>query len=175
LKAIVKLAPGTIEQYQRKLQYKARYHLGSFCPDVDDVVQETLLRFLQAHDEGKVRNLNALGAFASGICNNVILEYRRRLWRDPPAEVDERNSTAASPPEAETIERQQSIAAALAQLSERDCAILRAFFLQEKSKSEICEELRLSDGQFRVALFRAKDRFRKVYTQGLKHSAGQGH
>jgi len=171
----VKLASETIERYQRKLRYKARYHLGSFCPDVEDVVQETLLRFLQAHDEGKIRNPNALGAFASGICNNVILEYRRRLWRDPPAEGEGKNLAATSPPEIETLERQEPIAAALAQLSERDCAILRAFFLHERTKSEICGDLGLTDGQFRVALFRAKDRFRKVYTQGLKHSAGQGH
>ena len=177
------ISPEAIERYQRKLRYKVCYHLGSFCPDVDDIVQETLSRFLRARNEGKIRKPDSTGALLSGICNNVIHEYHRRLWREPPAEsgpaFSPRAGTASrSPavaPEAELIELRDAIGAALAQLSARDREILRGFFLQEKTKAEICESLALTDGQFRVALFRAKDRFRRAYRQDLKRAARQGH
>jgi RNA polymerase sigma-70 factor (ECF subfamily) len=159
----MELDPETIDRYRRKVRYKVCYHLGSFCQDVEDVVQETVTRFLGAIQDGKVRNPESLGAFLSGICNNVILEYRRRLWKEPLSDSDSNPPEAMVPPEAELLDLREAIDAALAQLPKRDRDILRAFFLQEKSKDEICDSMGLSDVQFRVALFRAKDRFRKIY------------
>jgi DNA-directed RNA polymerase specialized sigma24 family protein len=84
----MKFDPDRIERYRRKLGYKVCYHLGSFCPDIEDVVQETLTRFLRAIRDDQIRNPESVGAFLSGICNNVIQEYRRRLWKEPgPTEV----------------------------------------------------------------------------------------
>ncbi len=168
----------TIQRYRAKLRYKVWHHLGSFCPDVEDIVQETLSRFLRARRDGKIRNPDGTAAFLSGVCNNVILEYRRRLWKEPlanpePDGVPEREAVVA--PEVEAIERQDAIDAALAQLSDRDRQLLRAFYLDERSKAEICSSLGWSDVQFRVALFRAKNRFRTVYCQRLKHAARLGH
>ena len=84
----MKLEPETIDRYRRKVRYKVCYHLGSFCQDVEDVVQETLARFLRAIQDDKVRNPESVGAFLSGICNNVILEYRRRFWKEPSTDLD---------------------------------------------------------------------------------------
>jgi RNA polymerase sigma-70 factor, ECF subfamily len=162
----MKLEPETIDRYRRKVRYKVCYHLGSFCQDVEDVVQETLARFLRAIQDDKVRNPESVGAFLSGICNNVILEYRRRLWKEPSTDLDAEvvhEGTVA--PEAELLDLREAIDTALAQLPKRDREILRAFFLQEKTKDEICGSMGLSDVQFRVALFRAKDKFRKIYHQ----------
>src|SRR5215831_16775336 len=158
------LDPERIDRYRRKVRYKVCYHLGSFCQDVEDVVQETLTRFLGAIQDGKVRNPESLGAFLSGICNNVILEYRRRLWKESSADLDAASAPEGTvAPEAELLDLREAIDAALAQLPKRDREILRAFFLQEKNKDEICDSMGLSDVQFRVALFRAKDRFRKIF------------
>ena len=165
----------TLERYRLKLRYKVCYHLGSFSPDVDDVVQETLSRFVSASRDNKIHNPESLGAFLSGICNNVILEYRRRLWRENAPDLPTPAQTPVVPPEAEAIELREAIAEALAQMSDRDCHVLRAFFLEEKDKDEICRETDLSDAQFRVTLFRAKERFRKIYSQGLKRSASGSH
>jgi DNA-directed RNA polymerase specialized sigma24 family protein len=41
------LAPEVLESYRVRLRYKVSYHLGGFCPDVEDIVQETLARFPQ--------------------------------------------------------------------------------------------------------------------------------
>ena len=162
----------TIEAYRLKLRYKARYHLGSFCPDLEDVVQEALARFLTACRDHRIRNPKSLGAFLSGTCNHVISEYRRRLWRES-TEPLFRPPTVR--PEADWLELADSVSAALAELSDRDGLILRAFYLQEKDKDEICKSFGINDNQFRVTLFRAKERFRKIYRGGLKRSAVAGH
>jgi RNA polymerase sigma factor (sigma-70 family) len=162
--------PRTLEGYRLKLRYKACYHLGSFCPDVDDIVQETLARFVTALRDKKVHNPESIGAFLSGICNNVIHEYWRRLWREAPPDSALPEHPAV-PPASEAVELRQAVAAALAQMSDRDCELLRAFFLEEQDKDEICRRTGLSDSQFRVALFRAKERFRKIYRQEMKHKS----
>jgi len=160
----MELDPETLEPYRRKLRCKVCYHLGGFCPDVEDVVQETLFRGIHAVREHKIQKPESLGAFLSGICNNVILEYQRKIWREGPGEPPENESPVA--PEAEALERQEEVAVVLAQMSDRDAALLRAFYLQEQDKDEICRATGLTDPQFRVALFRAKERFRKIYRGG---------
>jgi RNA polymerase sigma-70 factor (ECF subfamily) len=169
------IEPETIERYRLKLRYKVAYHLGSFCPDIDDIVQETLTRFLRAVEDDKIRNLESAAAFLSGICNNVIQEYRRRIWKEPTVETDSLPNPGWVPPEAQVLEMREIISVTLAQLSERDQEILRAFYLEERSKEEICISLSMTNAQFRVALFRAKDRFRSAYHQGLKRKTGKRH
>jgi RNA polymerase sigma-70 factor (ECF subfamily) len=169
------LDPEILDGYRRKLRYKARYQLGSFCPDVDDVVQETLTRFVTALKDNKIHNPDNIGGFLSGVCNNVILEYRRRLWREAGPEPPGPPHEASVAAEAGAVELRDAIQAALNQLSDRDCEILTAFFIQERDKAEICRTTGLTDAQFRVALFRAKDRFRKIYRDGLKQTPPDKH
>jgi RNA polymerase sigma-70 factor (ECF subfamily) len=164
-----------LEKFHRKLRFKVFYHLGSFCPEVEDVVQETMTRFLSAIKDGKIRNPESLGAFLSGICNNVICEYRRRLWRDAPEKATLLAPDQPVAPETDLLELRDAIDAGLMQLSDRDRKILRAFFLEERTKEEICLELGLPELQFRVALFRAKERFRKIYNASLKRQATWNH
>jgi len=164
-----------LEKFRRKLRFKVFYHLGSFCPDVEDMVQETLTRFFGAVNDGKLRNPESLGAFLNGICNNVIREYRRRLWRDAPQKITPLAPDQPVAPEADLLELRDAIDAGLMQLSDRDRTMLRAFFLEERTKEEICRELGLPELQFRVALFRAKERFRKIYHATLKPQAVWNH
>jgi DNA-directed RNA polymerase specialized sigma24 family protein len=163
-----------IENFRRKLLYKLRYHLGSFCPDVEDLAQDTLARFLECSREGKIRNEDRIGAFLSGICNNVMHEYRRRLWREIAYDPDLHGNRSV-PPEAERVDMQDAILAGLLQLSARDRTVLREFLLDERSKEVICRELGLTDPQFRLVLFRAKERFRQIYTGGLKQLSARRH
>jgi RNA polymerase sigma factor (sigma-70 family) len=163
----VTVDPDILERYRRKLRYKVCYHLGSSCPDVDDVVQETLTRFLRALRDEKIRNPESTSAFLSGICNNVIQEYRRRRRKEPLNDTDSAPERAAVL-EADLLELRQTIAVVMTQLSQRDRDILRAFFLEERDKEEIRCSMDLSDAQFRVALFRAKKRFREGYEDAMK-------
>ena len=66
-------------------------------------------------------------------------------------------------PDAEIFELREAIDTGLAELADRDRAILRALYLEGKEKDEICREWNMTDAQFRVVLFRAKERFRRAY------------
>lgn len=164
-----------LDKFRLKLRTKVRYHVGVACPDLEDLVHETLVRFLRFAKEDRIRNPDNVGAFLNGVCNNVILEYRRRLWREEPYEPEFREDRRATAPDAELMEVRQAIEIGLAQLSHRDRAILRSFYLEERSKKEICEVLGLTDPQFRVTLFRAKERFRTIYRESLKQRAAGNH
>jgi RNA polymerase sigma-70 factor, ECF subfamily len=151
-----------IASLRRKLLYKISFHLGRFCPDAEDLAQEAFMRFFSSLQDGKIRDPQKSGAFLNGVCNNVIHEYRRRIWREP-AFAEETGRAPTIGPDAVRIDLQDAIEAGFARLSARDARILRSFLVEEKSKDEICQELGLSDAQFRVILHRAKDRFRQIY------------
>ncbi len=158
-----------LEKLRPKVRFKVCYDVGFYCPDVDDIVQETLARYLVALREEKIRDPAAAGAFLNGICRNVISEYRRRNMR-----VEPMPDVVPEPPrqgiaEADLFELRQAIARGLEQLSERDRRILRAFYLEEKSKEEILKQTGMTDENFRVVLCRAKERFRAIYVEQAKH------
>lgn len=157
------------------MRYKVCYDVGFFCPDVDDIVQEALMRFMVAAREDKIRDQAALGAFLNGICRNVVSEYRRRNSRDEPMpEVmpePPRKSIAA----AELFELRQAVTQGMERLSERDRRVLRAFYLEEKSKDEILRETGMTDENFRVVLCRAKERFRAIYLEQTKRRGNSRH
>jgi RNA polymerase sigma-70 factor (ECF subfamily) len=157
------LSEASLERLRLKLRYKVLYHVGHSCADVDDLVQETLARFVRAEQKQQIRNTEEFGAFLNGVCRNVILEYRRRMKREPMLDQDTPIPDPAIRPEAEILEMRDSIDNGLAELAERDRAILRALYLEGKEKDEICREWNMSDAQFRVVLFRAKERFRRAY------------
>jgi RNA polymerase sigma-70 factor (ECF subfamily) len=164
-----------IDKFRLKLRIKVRYHVGRFCPDEEDLVQETLVRFLRFAEDDRIRNLDNVGAFLNGVCKNVIMEYRRRLWREEPYDLEFREDGCAKDRDTELLEVREAVEAGLAQLSERDHAILRAFYLEEKTRDEICNTLGATDTQFRVALFRAKQRFRKIYHESVKQRTVRSH
>ena len=131
----------TLDKLRLKLRCKVRYHIGGACPDVEDLVQETIVRFLRFAKDERIRNPANVGAFLNGVCNNVILEYRRRLWRDDPGVREVRDEGCSPPAEVELMEAREAIEAGLAQLADRDHAILRALYLEDKSRAEICQAL----------------------------------
>jgi RNA polymerase sigma-70 factor, ECF subfamily len=157
------LSDASLERLRLKLRYKVLYHVGHGCADVDDLVQESLARFIRAEQSQKIRNTEEFGAFLNGVCRNVILEYRRKMKREPGLDLDTPIPDTAIRPEAEILEMRDAIDHGLAELAERDRTILRALYLDGREKDEICLEWNMSDAQFRVVLFRAKERFRRAY------------
>ncbi len=164
-----------LEKLRPRLRFKVCYEVGFYCPDVDDIVQETLARFMLATRAEKIQNPEAVGAFLNGICRNVISEYRRRNMRDEPMPEVVPEPPGKGIPEADLFELREAIAQGLEQLSERDRRVLRGFYLEEKSKEEILEQTGMSDENFRVVLCRAKERFRAIYVEQTKHRGPSRH
>jgi len=165
----------TLDRLRFKLRYKVLYHVGQGCPDVDDIVQESMLRFMRAEQRQSIRNTAELGAFLNGVCRNVILEYRRRTRREPIADPDIPIPDPGIRPEADVLEMRDAIDNSLAELAERDRSILRALYLEGKEKEQICKERGMTDAQFRVVLFRAKERFRRLYGTEMKRTTAGEH
>ena len=171
----VEPAEPSLDRIRLKLRYKVLYHVGHNCPDVDDLVQETLVRYIRADQRNQIRNTNEFGAFINGVCRNVILEYRRRTRREPLLDEDQPIPDIGARPEAEIFEMRDAIDNGLAELAERDRMILRQLYLEGRDKEDICKEWKMSDAQFRVVLFRAKERFRRVYSGEVKHVTESKH
>ena len=169
------LTESTIERLRLKLRYKVLYHVGHGCADVDDLVQESLARFFRAEQRQLIRNTDELGAFLNGVCRNVILEYRRRIRREPTIDPDMPIPDVGVRPDAEIFELRDAIDSGLKELAERDRAILRSLYLEGREKEDICRQWGMSDAQFRVVLFRAKERFRRVYDTEMKRNSAVDH
>jgi RNA polymerase sigma-70 factor, ECF subfamily len=164
-----------LEKLRPKVRFKVCYDVGFFCPDVDDIVQEALMRFMLAARQDKIHNIAALGAFLNGICRNVVSEYRRRNMRDEPMPEVVPEPPGRSIPESELFEMREAIEQGIQQLSERDRRVLRAFYLEEKSKDEILRQTGMTDENFRVVLCRAKERFRQIYLELTQHRGESRH
>src|SRR5690349_20562884 len=113
----------TLEALRSRLRFKVAYYLGSQCPDIDDVVQETMSRVLESAANNKIRNPDSLGAFASATCSNVIREYRRNLWRDAPLDAAESFQDSGQRADDAALVR-DLVARTLATLSDRDRELL---------------------------------------------------
>ncbi len=59
----------------------------------------------------------------------------------------------------------------LGELSEKDREILTRFYLHEQSQEQICEDMNLSDTQFRLLKSRAKARFGELGRRKLQQKA----
>lgn len=159
----------------RKLRFRVSQEVGFTCPDVDDLVQETLRRYLIASQEDKLRTPEAAAAFVNGICRNVISEYRRRLYRDGPLPEIVPEPPARGIPDGERFELRQAIDQAIQQLAPRDRLVLTAFYLEERSTDEILQLTGLTVENFRVVLCRAKERFGEIYRRSVQYRSASSH
>ena len=107
-----------------------------------------------------------LGAYVHSVSINVMMEHLRASTRHPPIPeeahdfVDRR---ASADGELVTRERKELVRTILADLSEKDRQVLRAVFLEEKDKSQICEDFQVDRDYLRVLVHRAKTHFRAAF------------
>jgi RNA polymerase sigma-70 factor, ECF subfamily len=136
---------------------------------VEDIQQETFLRVLKTlRTEAGIRSPERFGAFVNSVCNNVLLEFYRSSGRSD--QLDEN----ASDPADRTIDLDGMMATnqtraqvrkVLDQMPEKDRRLLRAFFLEEQDKDEICREFGVDRDYLRVLLHRAKQNFKTYYLE----------
>lgn len=131
---------------------------------VEDAKQETFLRVLTTLRQKGVASAGSFGAFVNSVCNNVLFETyraeskRRQLVPDDDIEQAEPGPTAEST--LVLAAEQTRVREALSGLPEKDQALLRALFFDERSKDDICRTLGVDRPYLRVLLHRAKARFR---------------
>ena len=159
-----------LSYFQQLLLIKLRGRVRS-AQAIDDIRQEVFLRvFRVLRSPDGVRDGRKLGAFVNSVCNNVLFESFRANGRtealaddyaevaDPASGVDEALLTG------ETRERVRRV---LDKLQEKDAGILRAVFLEERDKDEICRAFHVDRNYLRVVLHRAKEKFRSEYANNI--------
>ena len=148
------------------IKIRSRIRLGHI---VEDIRQETFVRVLKSvRTEGAIRNPAGLGAFVNSVCNNILQEFYRSTSHESGSEQDlpevadqtvDLDGMLASRQVREQVRR------ILSQLPARDRGLLRAIFLEEKEKDEVCRDFGVDRDYLRVLLHRAKQNFKAIYLE----------
>jgi RNA polymerase sigma-70 factor, ECF subfamily len=152
------------------LRLKLRSRLQS-THAIDDVCQETFARVFDVlrRDEG-LRQPESLGAFVNNVCNYVLFEHYRSSGRSE--SLDEEGAPEPAATGADVIDiisaRQikEKVRSILLRLPERDRSLLKAIFLDERDRDEVCRQFGVDREYLRVLLHRAKQEFKVEY---MKH------
>jgi RNA polymerase sigma-70 factor (ECF subfamily) len=137
---------------------------------IDDLTQDTFIRVVSAlRKEGGIRQPERFGAFVNSVCKNVLHEYYRSLRNTDPLE----DSHFEIPDKAIDLEGmlvtqqlREQVHKVLAEMPARDRDLLRAIFLEEKDKDEICNAFGVDRDYLRVCVHRAKEKFRSLFEKG---------
>jgi RNA polymerase sigma-70 factor (ECF subfamily) len=144
---------------------------------VEDLRQETYIRVLTTlRKKDGVRQPERFGAFVNSICNNVLMEFYRANSRTRPLD----DSHLEKPDYAMDLEglmvtkqSKQRVHQVIDGLPKKDRELLRAFFLEEKEKDEVCKIFGVDRDYFRVLLHRAKDKFKVLYEKDRDDLSGK--
>ena len=133
--------------------------------ELDDKVHDTFLVVVQAIRRGELREPQRLMGFVRTVVrrqvaahiDKVVHSRREQMELDSTLRViDPRENPEET---AMFQQRNKLIQQVLEELSERDREILQRFYLYEQSQEQICEEMSLTETQFRLLKSRAKARF----------------
>jgi RNA polymerase sigma-70 factor (ECF subfamily) len=133
--------------------------------DLDDKVHDTFLIVVQAIRKGELREPERLMGFVRTVVrrqvaaqiDRAVQSRRDQAEMDSGAFISDHRDT---PEEAAILRQHEEVAeTVLRGVSDRDREILTRFYLMEQTQEEICDEMNLSETQFRLLKSRAKARF----------------
>lgn len=160
-----------VDYFGELIRLKATGRLRSIAA-VEDVRQETLTRVLRLLTEQCIRQPERLGAFVNSVCNNVLREHHRSRAREIPADAELVNDILD--PSMSVLEAvaqrqlQQRVRQILDELPEKDRCLLKALFLEERSKDELCRDFGVTRDYLRVLVHRAKQSFKSYYLRATR-------
>jgi RNA polymerase sigma-70 factor (ECF subfamily) len=144
---------------------------------IEEVCQETFLRVLTTlRRKGGLQHPERLGAFVNTVCNNVMLESFRSEARTQPfpnEDFDAVDLKVDVESELVTQENKEMVETVLAGLPQKHRDLLRMIFLEEKDKSEVCQQLNVGREYLRVLLHRAKSCFKTSALKAQSASSGK--
>ena len=133
--------------------------------DLDDKVHDTFLIVVQAIRKGELREPERLMGFVRTVVRRQVAAQIDRSVQSRREQAELNSSAAVSdhrdtPEEAAILRQHERVAeTVLRSVSGRDREILTRFYLMEQTQEEICDEMNLSETQFRLLKSRAKARF----------------
>jgi RNA polymerase sigma-70 factor (ECF subfamily) len=162
-----------VAYFSELIRLKVGKRTGSMAA-IEDVRQETFTRVLRLVSEQRIRQPERLGAIVNSVCNNVLHEHhrsRRRKNSDCEEAVNVIPDPTIGPYEAMARRQlQQAVRQILDELREKDRCLLKALFVEERSKDEVCRELAVTREYLRVLVYRAKVSFKSHYLRTMRQS-----
>jgi len=160
-----------VRYFSELLQMKLRSKLQA-PHAIDDVRQETFARvFKTLRRDGGLRQPECLGAFVNTVCNNVLLEQYRGASRVESLDEEGRPEPWAKGADALDLVAGKQIKAKvreiLLDLPVRDRGLLKAVFLDERDRDEVCTEFGVDREYLRVLLHRAKQEFKAEFVKRM--------
>lgn len=157
------------------LKIKLRSRLRS-PQAAEDVRQETFARvFAVLRRDGGLRQPERLGAFVNTVCNNVLFEQYRAGARGESLDDETQPEPVATGADALelAVSRQlaEKVREILLELPERDRELLKAVFLDEHDRDEVCRRFGVEREYLRVLLHRAKQGFKEEYVKRMGRPA----
>src|SRR6266446_2704396 len=133
--------------------------------DLDDKVHDTFVIVVQAIRKGELREPERLMGFVRTVVRRQVAAQIDRSVQSRREQAELETTTSVSdhrntPEEAAILRQHEEVAeAVLRSISGRDREILTRFYLLEQCQEEICEDMKLSETQFRLLKSRARARF----------------
>jgi RNA polymerase sigma-70 factor (ECF subfamily) len=146
---------------------------------IEDVRQETFSRvFAVLRKDGGLRQPERLGAFVNSICNHVLFEHYRSSKGSESLDAEWSPEHPICGADAFDIasarQLQDKVREILLGLHPRDRSLLKAVFLDERDRDEVCEEFGVDRDYLRVLLHRAKQEFKIEYVKRIGNQARLG-
>ena len=163
--------------FSRGIRYYLCRQLGP--QELDDKIHDSFLIVVQAIRRGELREPERLMGFVRTIVRRQLAAHIDKMVHDRREQTElDSTVTVADPqgnPEEAAMFRQRKdlIHRVLSELGQRDREILTRFYLQEQSQEQICEEMSLTDTQFRLLKSRAKARFGELGKRRIAHKGLQ--
>ncbi len=138
---------------------------------VEDLRQETFARVLTSlRKPDSIRQPERLGSFVNSVCNNVLLEHYRSSSRSDSLDDEGQAEPVDAGADALSVVSSKQLSGKvreiLTKMPSRDRLLLKAVFLDERDRDEVCREFKIDREYLRVMLFRARQEFKAEY---LRH------
>jgi RNA polymerase sigma factor (sigma-70 family) len=136
--------------------------------EFEDKMHDVFLLVIEAIRDGKLREPGSLPSYIHGvarlsICSTIGVRARhQRLSGSLRHWVTGRTGWRTPEEQLEHKQRIQIMRELLATLSDREREIMTRFYLDEQSKEQICDEMNITDTQFRLTKSRAKQRLERI-------------
>jgi len=142
--------------------------------ELDDKVHDIFVIVVQAIQRGELRDPDRLMGFVRTVVRRQVAAYIDEMVHSRREELnleltflpDSRRNPEQTVALRQKVDLMKTV---MAELTDRDREILTRFYLNEQTQEEICQDMDLSDTQFRLLKSRAKARFGELGRKKLQH------
>jgi RNA polymerase sigma-70 factor (ECF subfamily) len=151
------------------------YSRRGYAQDASDLAMNTLMGTARSIRRGEIKDPNRLPAYVRSVairCLATAIEASMRS-RSRECEVTPNLASTAHTPEELAIQDEQTklVSSVMRSIPCREREVLTRFYVDGQSKEEICEQLQLTDDQFRNMKSRAKIRVTSMVRSATARSS----